>query len=108
MADKKIADKEDVAFTDPDDFARVVFLKTKNSEKCDSEVFAFFTDVKWNDTDYASYSHNGQHGPCSVDFAKECSPATEEEYEALERELRDVGYVLIVANAEEWLAALRK
>lgn len=66
----------------------------------DYGVFAYFPTIFWNDykddsnTRYhASYSHVGQHGPCSNWYARNWRPATRKEYMPLLRELRNlVGY----------------
>ena len=56
------------------------------------EVTAFFVDDKWNEKDYTSYSHVGQHGPASVEWAKGCRQARKDEYTALLNELTEIGY----------------
>lgn len=97
-------ENDDVSFTDPEDFVRVVYLKTPKTEGDEGgEVFAFFPDEKWNDSDNVSYAHCGQHGPCALEYAKECTAATKEEYEGLDNELRDIGYVTMAADAVNWL-----
>lgn len=90
--------------TDEKEKVDVIFLMTpKTEDDGDEEVLAFFPKVMWNQTDNACYCHCGQHGPCAEDFARECRPATKEEYKPLLDELGRVGYEPTVLDAEEWL-----
>lgn len=83
---------------------KVVFLidHPMNDDVHDSELFAFFPYMKFttfpnNDT-CTSYTHNGQHSPCSLIYAKECKVATPEQYKDLKRELEWLGYNLEITT----------
>ena len=68
----------------------VVFRKEK-----DGSILAVF-EGHWSVSkrELATYSHIGQHGPCSYDYyIKRTTPATPEEYAPLLNELKGVGYV---------------
>ena len=82
----------------------VVFLMTPKREEGDyQEVIAFFPKVMWNAEHNACYCHNGQHGPCCEQFARECRAATEDEYKPLLNELKEIGYEPTVKDANDWL-----
>jgi hypothetical protein len=56
------------------------------------EVFAFFPNT------LECYSHNGQHSTCTLAYVKSCVPAIPEQYEALEKELKSIGYTLFILH----------
>jgi len=62
----------------------VIFLL----ERDENSVFAYFPD------DGQSYSHVGQHSPCSPLYAKLCAAATPAQYGPLQKELEGLGYNL--------------
>ena len=71
----------------------VVFLKNQG------EVYAYFPNMLWNlSGDKGCYQHIGQHGACSIDYAKESTVCTGEEYLELKTELETIGYKLKVMN----------
>ncbi len=68
---------------------RVKFLIHPNHD----EVFAMFPDEDWDfEGNKTSYAKVGQHGACSLMYAKECRDAKEEEYLHLLNELKNIGY----------------
>ena len=73
---------------------RVAFLVDEDW----NDVTAFFVDEKWNDKDYTCYSHIGQHGPASIEWAKGCRQAREDEYRNLLNELTEIGYIVEVVK----------
>lgn len=68
----------------------VIFKKTPD----DGEIIAFFPetlrDGSCNPGNIMSYMHTGQHSEASIDFFRECEPASEEEYAELLTELERV------------------
>ena len=75
-----------------------------------SEVLAYFPTEEFdNKGNKMSYQHIGQHGACSVEYAKECRDATPDEYEALHKELTTmVGYEgLVIKSINDPLRVLR-
>lgn len=76
----------------------VIFLKHEFNGNDD--VYAFFPDEKFDsEGNYASYSHIGQHSACSLDYVKESTPASPEEYADLKNELEGLGYNLNVETS---------
>lgn len=65
----------------------VVFRKFK-----DGEVIAVFPQISYNYVYLMSYLHTGQHGGCVRHISNFTTPATEEEYKPLLKELQDIGY----------------
>jgi hypothetical protein len=64
-----------------------------------AEVFAVFPQLFHNKRLYSTkrrvcYSHIGQHSVCNDEYLKECKKAKEPEYQALKKELEEVGYKL--------------
>lgn len=78
-----------------------VFLR----DPCDGEIFAAFPKVMWNERDFATYAHVGQHSPACPEYLRECKPATPEQYEDLKNELEKlVGYDLeILKKIPKWI-----
>lgn len=76
------------------------FLFEKDS---DTEVFAFFPEMDYNDTPglKTCYAHIGQHSACHIDYAAECKPAGPEHYQQLKEELESIGYELEVLNSDQ-------
>lgn len=78
----------------------VKFLKHPS----DSEVFAYFPNINYNERLYGSsqkesYSSVGQHSACSVEYSLECVEASANEYSDLLKELEQIGYSdIVVAN----------
>ena len=70
---------------------RVIFKKDS-----DNEVVAFLLDVPSNYGNVVCYSHVGQHGEASLDYARGCKPANKQEYFNLAMELQNRGYYLDV------------
>jgi hypothetical protein len=74
--------------------SRVIFKKDSTND-----VVAFLLDVPSNYGSVVCYSHVGQHSEASLGYARDCKPATPEEYHALAMELQNsVGYYLTVRN----------
>ena len=70
---------------------RVQFLIHPQNE----EVIAYFPHLPWDrQGNLTCYAHIGQHGACSPEYAKECRPATKDEYSGLKIELESIGYKL--------------
>lgn len=66
----------------------------------DGEIIAVFPYC-WNkkNLDLRSYAHIGQHGPCELDFYRNCTkPASQSEYAELLSELRTIYDDLVVVN----------
>lgn len=66
-----------------------------------AHLFAFFPEENYNSYSSetkVSYSHVGQHSACSVDYAKVCRVASEEESKELKAELESLGYNLKVVS----------
>jgi len=66
------------------------------------EVFAYFPQLNYNKRLYGnsmktSYQHIGQHSCCSKEYAN-ATPATENEYLELKRELESIGYNLKICK----------
>lgn len=78
-----------------------VFLRDPN----DGEIFAAFPKVMWNERDFATYAHVGQHSPASPEYLQGCVPATPEEYAELKKEMETlVGYDLkILKKIPKWI-----
>lgn len=66
---------------------KVIFRKVKNPYTNEYEVVAFFPEVEANYGNILSYMHIGQHSEASVDFYREASMITQEEYKPLLEEL---------------------
>jgi hypothetical protein len=86
-------------------YTRVIFKMTPNKKTAggiplnDSECIAFLMDVPANTGCIMSYMHVGQHGEASLDFVRECKPATPEQYADLKNELENlVGYELDIRH----------
>lgn len=60
------------------------------------ELQAFFPEIEAQDGFMECYAHIGQHSYCCTAFYQEATPATEEEYKDLLKELEDIGYDLEV------------
>ncbi len=74
----------------------VIFLKDKHPYT-DSAVFAYFPDeIRDSQGNKTSYTHIGQHGACSYEYANECKEAKPSEYNDLKEELKNIGYKLQV------------
>jgi len=80
----------------------VLFLLEAGSK---DEVFALFPEEHYyhkKHPDYKNvfscYAHIGQHRSCHIDYQKQCSPATPEQYKDLFNELESIGYNLEVLN----------
>jgi len=74
---------------------RVIFKMTPIRPEFDEpkeECIAFLLDVIANPYYIMSYMHIGQHGEASIDFFRECKPATPEQYADLMWELDSIGY----------------
>ena len=72
---------------------RVIFKMTPTDRNyLTSECIAFLLDVDANPGYIMSYMHFGQHGEASIDFFRECKPATIEQYGDLMWELDSIGY----------------
>lgn len=71
-----------------------------NEKYTTPELFAYFPKRKWDirGDNKMSYSHIGQHGPCSPAYEAESRPATEEEYLPLKKELESIGYNLKICK----------
>lgn len=69
---------------------KVVFRKFK-----DGEVIAVFPQISYNYVYYMSYTHIGQHDGCVRHISSFTTPATEEEYKPLLKELQDIGYTAL-------------
>lgn len=71
----------------------------------DPEIFAAFPKVMWNDRDYTTYAHGGQHSPACPEYLQECKLATPQQYEGLKNELETiVGYNLkIRKKMPKWI-----
>jgi len=80
---------------------KVKFYLEKDSV---NEVFAFFTNEKYNSIEngvFMSYSHLGQHSGCHIDYVKECKEAAPNQYAELLDELAMIGYDdLFIMNSE--------
>lgn len=77
---------------------KVKFLLEKNNER---GVYALFIDEKYvHDLPklLISYSIIGQHTPCHIEYANQCTPAMPEQYAALKKELETIGYELDIIN----------
>jgi len=72
---------------------KVVFLLEYNLE-----IFAFFPATPEGNGLYMCYDSVGQHSKSTLMYARECQPATPEQYEPLKRELEGLGYNLEVTN----------
>lgn len=66
---------------------KVIFRKAKNPYTNEYEIVAFFPEIDANYGNILSYMHIGQHSEASVEFYKETSKATREEYKSLLEEL---------------------
>lgn len=82
----------------------VIFLiDVENSmpEPPPGHLFAFFPSIEANphSDNRMSYSHNGQHSACSVDYARSCRLASSEEAKSLKTELESLGYTLEVLSS---------
>lgn len=72
---------------------RVIFKMTPiDSNYLEAECIAFLLDVIATPYYIMSYMHIGQHGEASIDFFRECKPATPEQYADLMWELDSIGY----------------
>ncbi len=78
---------------------KVLFVKDEDG------VFAYFPEMYYygrgsrsNNTMRTCYAHIGQHSACSCDYIDECELAIKEEYEDLLKELRGIGYDLLIIN----------
>jgi hypothetical protein len=77
---------------------KVVFLINETN---DNDLMAFFPDEQYNNWDLnvkTCYSHMGQHSASSIEYAKECRLATDEESEDLKNELESIGYNLEIVQ----------
>lgn len=72
----------------------VLFLIEQDTDHFTSEVFAYFPGLEWNSKgDKTSYSHIGQHSPCSPEYAEGCNEAESNYYIlTLLPELVKIGY----------------
>ena len=78
---------------------KVVFRKVTTKDFY-GEIIAVFPYC-WNKTnrDLTSYQHVGQHGPCDLDFYRNCTkPASQSEYAELLSELRTIYDDLVVVH----------
>ena len=78
---------------------KVLFIKDQEG------LFAYFPemcyygrDSRSNATMRTCYTHVEQHCACSPEYIDECEIATKEEYVALAKELRGIGYDLLIIN----------
>ena len=84
---------------------KVIFKKVKDGY-FKGDIIAFFISERrydWNDRQelIGCYQHIGQHGEASVEFMEnDTINASAEEYEALKKELENIGYNLFDMN--EW------
>lgn len=69
----------------------------------EKEIFAFFPDIIFDRKNTkTSYSHIGQHSPCTDEYAKACKEAHYNEYADLLKELIGQGYKdLTILNTQE-------
>lgn len=72
------------------DKVKVLFKKVKNPYTNEYEIVAFFPQLSACYGNIMSYSHIGQHGEASIEFCRECKPATSEEYMPLLAELQSI------------------
>ncbi len=82
---------------------RFLIETEEQKELPQGEVFAYFPQVDYNKTLYGTgvktcYSHIGQHSACNIDYARECKPATPEQYQSLLSELTQLGYNLRICQ----------
>jgi hypothetical protein len=73
----------------------VKFLIEKTEGELECNVFAFFPDLKHDNSEpklFTSYAHVGQHSACHLGYANECKEADFAEYQDLLKELISVGY----------------
>lgn len=76
---------------------KVQFLKNISLSNDDEVIlYAFFPEELYSDDEWLfnSYSHIGQHSCCHIDYAKDSTKATYEEYKDLAQELESMGYNL--------------
>jgi predicted DNA-binding WGR domain protein len=81
----------------------VKFYMSKQTEDFDPEVYAvFIEEVNPFDANlFDSYAHVGQHGQCHINYIKESTQATKEQYQKLYDELTNlIGYDLFVLNED--------
>lgn len=69
---------------------KVIFRKTKNPYTGEFEVVAFFPEIKANYGKILSYMHIGQHSEASIEFYRETSKVSPEEFKPLLDELRAI------------------
>jgi hypothetical protein len=84
-----------------DEITRVLFLMSQPTDDFESEVYAVFVDIKdtFDKNLVSCYATIGQHGYAHVDYIKESTEATKEQYQDLYNELTVlVGYKLEVLN----------
>lgn len=79
---------------------KVKFLVHPDPE---DDIFAIFpedmhNELVYGDTMLTSYSHEGQHSACHIDYANESREATEKEYTPLKEELESLGYKFEILN----------
>jgi len=80
-------------------FTRVIFKMEKtDADYPESDCVAFLLDVDANKYNVVSYAHIGQHSEASLDYVKECKPATKEQYHDLREELESLGYFLYIVH----------
>lgn len=81
----------------------VIFLMESGNGSDGLTPFAFFPNDRYNHHErgvFTSYAHIGQHSACHIDYAKECEPATPEQYSELKTELEGIGYKLNILPYE--------
>lgn len=73
--------------------------KTPIGEKDD--LFAYFPNEIHNSEMNVCYSHIGQHGGCSPEYAAESRYTKPKQYKDLKKELESIGYKLKVAKVNQ-------
>jgi hypothetical protein len=75
----------------------VIVLFRKDRSGPDKQVTAVFPEIEGSPGFMTCYAHVGQHGSASLAWMRTSTrPATEAEYVLLARELRSIGYKLII------------
>lgn len=78
----------------------VIFLLDIGANNDTPTVYAFFPkEVYLPPKKYLSYAHIGQHGGCSIVYARKCKKATPEQYADLKNELESIGYNLNIIKS---------
>ena len=63
-----------------------------------SDLYAYFPELNWNNTSKRCYSGNEQHAGCSPFYAMESREASKDECRSLKIELIHIGYELDILN----------